>query len=342
MKSLLLLPTALGAAALGALLFPDHLPAYKPQQQVAGTIRIWGHGAEGKDFIRTLVLSWEAGFRKYQPDIQFENRLMGTASAIGALYTGTGDLALLGREIWPDEIEAFREVFHYPPLEIQITTGSYAVRNKDFALIVYVNKDNPLSRLTLAQVAAIFGCRSTEQQNIRSWAQLGLTGDWTAKPIHVYGFQISRGFGFYMEQAVFHGSSKWNPALVELGDEHLPNGKLLDAGKRILDAVADDPLGIAYSSALYVNDGVKPVALAFSNDGPYVQATEHTVQDRTYPLTRVIPMFLNRKPGEPVEPKVKEFLRYILSEQGQRSVAEDRGYLPLTSKVTEQELRKLE
>lgn len=332
----------LGLATLKGYAGNEHLPTYKPEQRVSGTIRIWGHGAAGKDFIRTLVLNWEAGFQKYQPDVQFDNQLMGTASAIGALYTGTGDLALLGREIWPDEIQAFREVLHYPPLGIQITTGSYAVRNKDFALIVYVNKANPLSKLTLSQVAGVFGCHSDEKQNLRSWSQLGLGGDWASKPIHVYGFEISRGFGFYMEQVVFHGSSKWNPDLVELGDKHLSGGKLLDAGKRILDALADDPLGIAYSSALYANDRVKPVALAFGSPGPYVQASEQTVQDRSYPLTRFIPMFLNRKPGEPVDPKVKEFLRYILSEQGQQSVAEDRGYRPLTPEIVRQELQKLE
>lgn len=320
----------------------DQLPAYHPEQPVSGTIRVWGHGAEGKDFIRTLVLNWEAGFQKFQPGVQFDNQLMGTASAIGALYTGTGDLALLGREIWPDEIQAFQEVFHYPPLGLEITTGSYAVRNKDFALIVYVHKDNPLARLTLSQVESIFGCHSNKTANIRSWGQLGLTNEWARKPLHVYGFEISRGFGFYMEQAVLHGSSKWNPDMVELGDEHLPNGKLLDAGKRILDALAADQLGIAYSSALYTNDKVKPVALGVRDSGPYVRPTVETVQDRSYPLTRVIPMFLNRKPGQPVDPKVKEFLRYILSEQGQAAVAQDHGYLPVTPEVARRQLEKLQ
>lgn len=320
----------------------DRLPIYSPQQTVSGTIRIWGHGAEGKDFIRTLVLNWEAGFQKYQPNVQFDNQLMGTASAIGALYTGTGDLALLGREIWPDEIQAFREVLHYPPLGMEITTGSYATRNKDFALIVYVHTDNPLSRLTLSQVGRIFGCHTDEAANIRSWSQLGMTGEWADKPIHVYGFEISRGFGFYMEQTVLHGSSKWNPDMVEIGDQHLPTGKLLDAGKRILDALANDPLGIAYSSALYANDKVKPIALAIRDSGPYVEPTLETVQNRSYPLTRVIPMFLNRKPGRPVDPKVKEFLRYILSQQGQDAVAQDRGYLPLTPEVVRTQLQKLQ
>jgi len=332
----------LGLAAMPGLLGADRLPTYQPEQSVTGTIRIWGHGAEGKDFIRTLVLNWEAGFQKYQPGVQFDNQLMGTASAIGALYTGTGDLALLGREIWPDEIEAFQEVFHHPPLGIEITTGSYATRNKDFALIVYVHKDNPLSRMTLSQVESIFGCHSDEAGNVRNWGQLGLSGDWAGKPIQTYGFEISRGFGFYMEQAVFHGSSKWNRDMVEFGDRRLPNGKLLDAGKRILDALANDPSGVAYSSALYANDRVKPIALAVRGTGPYVQPSLETVQNRSYPLTRVIPMFLNRKPGQPVDAKVKEFLRYILSQEGQNAVAQDRGYLPLTREVVRDQLEKLQ
>ena len=318
------------------------LPQYKPEQNASGMIRVWGHGAAGKDFIGALVAKWEAGFKTYQPDVTFENKLMGTASAVGALYTGAGDLALLGREIWPDEIQAFREVLHYEPLGVEITTGSFAVRNKDFALIVYVNKENPLAKLSIGQVGRIFGCQHTaDGENIRSWGDLGLPGKWSRKPIHVYGFQISRGFAYYFEQTVFKGSSKWNPALVELGDQPQQNGKLLDAGKRILDALADDANGIAYSSALYANDRVKPIALAWKDDDAYVSPSVETVQNRTYPLVRVIPMFLNRKPGEPVHPKIKEFLRYILSEQGQQAVAADGGYLPLTPEVVREQLKKL-
>jgi phosphate transport system substrate-binding protein len=116
----------------------------------------------------------------------------------------------------------------------------------------------------------------------------------------------------------------------------------MDAGKRILDALANDPLGIAYSSALYANPDVKPLALAVDDGGPYVEPCKETVQNRTYPLTRVISMFLNRTPGQSVDPKVREFLRYILSNQGQAAVVQDGDYLPLTARVIQEQMKKLD
>jgi phosphate transport system substrate-binding protein len=319
------------------------LPQYVPGPSVAATIRIWGHGALGHDYIETLVRHWEEGFHKYQPAVVFDNRLAGTASAIGALYAGTGDLALLGREIWPSETAAFQEALKHPPLEVEIVTGSYDVRNKDFALIVYVHKDNPIAHLSLAQVDAIFGCEHRRgPRNIRTWGELGLKGSWADRPIRVYGFEISRGFGYFLQQAVFAGSFKWNPGLLEFADQKQSNGTLMDAGKRILDALANDPLGIAYSSALYANPDVKPLALAVDDGGPYVEPCKETVQNRTYPLTRVISMFLNRTPGQSVDPKVREFLRYILSNQGQAAVVQDGDYLPLTARVIQEQMKKLD
>ena len=314
------------------------LPQYTAGPKVAGTIRIWGHGAKGKDFIETLARNWEAGFHKYQPEVKFENKLAGTASAIGALYTGTGDLALLGREIWPSETMAFREVRKYAPTEIEVVTGSYNIRNKDFALVVYVHQDNPLQQLSLAQVKEVFGCGSA-----RTWGDLGVKGERAHRPVHVYGFEISRGFGYYFQQKVFRGDFKWNPGLVEFADQKLDNGKLRDAGQRILDALAQDPDGIAYSSALYECPGVKAIALSSRADGgPYVLASKETVQSRAYPLTRVISMFLDRAPQSPVRPEIAEFLRYVLSREGQQTVIEDGGYSPLTMPVIQTERKKLE
>ena len=334
---------SIGVLVLATSIHAQPLPEYRPEAKVAGTIRIWGHGALGHDYIETLVRHWEDGFRKYQPEVKFDNKLAGTASAMGALYTNTGDLALLGREIWPGEITAFQEVFQYPPVGVEIITGSYNVRNKDFALIVYVHKDNPIKQLSLAQVDAIFGCEHRRgPRNIRTWGELGLQAMWADRPIHVNGFEISRGFGYFFQQAVFNGSFKWNPNIVEFGDKKQADGKLVDAGQRILNALAQDPYGIAYSSALYANSNVKPVALASVEGGPYLEPNKTTVQDRTYPLTRVIPMFLNRAPGHPLDPKIREFLRYILSREGQQVVAADTGYFPLTGSVIENQLRKLD
>ena len=211
---------------------------------MSGTIRIWGHGNSKDYYIKSLVLAWEKDFHRFQPNVRFHINLMGTASAIGSLYTGTGDIALMGREIWPEEIRAFNEVKHYPPLGINVATGSYNVRNKDYALVVFVNKANPITRLSLAQLDAIFGCEHRRgPKNFRTWGDVGLKGKWADKPIHVYGYAIHRGFGYYFEQVVFKGSTRWNPGLHEFTDLHRSNGTLLDAGQRIARHLKKDRQG---------------------------------------------------------------------------------------------------
>src|SRR5258708_22725535 len=173
----------------------EMLTHYQPEQIVVGPLRIWGHGSPKHDFMASLMKYWEEGFRKYQPDIKIENRMYGTASAIGALYAGTGDVAILGEEIQPPAAAAFKMVMHYPPLGIEIATGSLNVRYFDYAHVFFVHKDNPISKLTLTQLDAIFGSEHRRgPRNIRTWGQLGLTGEWQDKPINPYGWRIEDDF----------------------------------------------------------------------------------------------------------------------------------------------------
>jgi phosphate transport system substrate-binding protein len=321
----------------------ERLPKYQPEQTVAGTLRLWGHGSPDTDFMGRLVKSWEEGFSRYQPGVRFENRMYGTASAMGALYVGVGDLAIMGREIWPFEVTTFEKVFHYPPTGVDITTGSLDIRNMDFALNVFVHKDNPLAKLTLTQADAVFGGEHLRgPRNVRAWDGLGLTGEWKDKPIHVYGFPVHRGFAVYFQDAVLGGSHKWNCDLKEFADVRQPGGSLLDGGQRVLDALAKDRYGIAYSNLRYMNAQVKPVALAANEGGPYYEATKENLVQRKYPLTRFITTFFNRAPGKPVDPKVKEFLRYILSREGQQAIVNDGNYLPLSEEAISVQLKKLE
>src|SRR5262249_51329351 len=198
------------------------------------------------------------------------------------------------------------------------------IRNMDFALNVFVHKDNPLARLTMTQVDAIFGSEHRRgTKNIRTWGELGLTGKWQDKPIHVYGFPVRRGFAIFFQDAAIGGSHKWNCDLKEFADLKQPDGSLLDGGQRILDALAADRYGIAYSNLRYANPQVKPLALAATDGGPYYEATKENLIARRYPLTRFITTFINRPPGKPVDPKVKEFLRYILSREGQQDILRD-------------------
>ena len=160
-----LIPLALALATLGRaegvpgpeVAFVDTLPPYHAQAAVAGTLRLWGHGSPKHDFMGKLVDAWIKGFTQVQPNVTFENHMYGTASAIGALYTGAGDIAILGEEISPAAARAFVRERHYAPTGFQIATGSLDVNYFDYAHIVYVNKDNPIRRLTLAQLEGIFG-----------------------------------------------------------------------------------------------------------------------------------------------------------------------------------------
>lgn len=341
-SSLMLTIVALAAAFVSAQTL-ESSPHHQPQQKVSGTIRIWGHGSPKRDFMGRLMKDLEEGFRKYQPGIQIENRMYGTASAIGALYTGVADLTILGEEIHAPVAAAFERVMHYPPLKIEIATGSVDVRNFDYAHVFFVHKDNPLSQMTLSQLDAIFGSEHRRGPgNIRTWGELGLTGEWANKLITPYGWRLDDDFATYLQDTLLMGSHKWNCDLREF--RHITNadGSIYDHGQQILDALAKDRYGIAVSNLRYLNGGVKPLALAVKDGEPYFEATKDNLIQRKYAFTRIIPAFINRAPGRPVDPKVKEFLRYVLSYEGQQDLVREGGYLPLNAESIREQLKKLE
>jgi phosphate transport system substrate-binding protein len=319
------------------------LPHYQPQQLVSGTIRLWGHGAPVLDFMGMLVKSWEEGFAKYQPGVKFEYDMYGTASAMGALYTGKGDIAILGQEIYPFETVAFQQVKHYPPLGIEIATGSLDVRNFDFAIGVFVNKKNPLSRMTLDQIDKVFAWHEGgKSANIETWGQLGLKGAWADKPIHLYGWYESDVFSTFVEHAALHDGHRWRCGMKQYAHIHRADGTIYDSGQQILDDLANDPYGMALSNVRYLKgNAVKPLALARTAAGPYYAATKDTLIDRQYPLERIIPAEIDRVPGQPVDPKVKEFLLYILSREGQEDIVRNGKYLPMQPEAAKQEREKL-
>lgn len=323
----------------------EGLPHYQPQQQVTGTIRLWGHGAPVLDFMGMLVKSWEEGFQKVQPGVNFEYDMYGTASAMGALYAGKGEIAILGQEIYPFEVTAFEQAKHYPPLGIEIATGSVDVRNFDFAIGVFVNKKNPLSHMTMDQIDKVFAWHEGgAATNIETWGQLGLKGEWADKPIHLYGWYESDIFSTFVENAALHGSHRWRCGMKQYAHIHRPDGTIYDSGQQILDDLSNDPYGIALSNVRYLNehDATKPLALGRAAAGPFYAATKQTLINRQYPLGRIIPAEIDRVPGQPVDPKVKEFLRYILSREGQEDIVRNGKYLPMQPEAAERERKKLD
>src|SRR5712691_1305686 len=318
----------------------DLLSPYRPGPAVSGKLVAWGDDSQ-----RTLLAHWKEGFQKHQPSVEVEDSLKSTATAMGALWTGTANITLFGRDTFPLEILGFKRVFGYEPLGVMVGTGSYDIEDRSYALAIGVHKDNPLTRITLTQLDAIFGNehRRGAKVNIRKWGQLGLKGGWADKPIHVYGYPVDLpGIALLFSVTTFNGSTKWNPDLREFGNLEQPDGTEIPAGARITEALARDRYGIAVSGFRYRNPMVKTLAVAATDGGPYVAGTKETVANRSYPLTRSLVIYVNRNPVKGLDPTVKEFLRYVLSRDGQEAVSRDGDYLPLTAEAIQKELRKVE
>ena len=325
-----------------ATAFVNRLPLYAAGEKVSGTISLWGHGSFKHDFLGDLLNAWTSQFRRYQPGVVFENRMRGTASAIGALYTGAGNLAILGEEIHPAAEIAFQRAKGYPPTGLQIATGSLDVNYFDYAHMIFVHASNPLQRLTVAQLEGIFGTEHKRALgNIRTWDQVGLTGEWRGRRIQPFSWKIDEDFGLFFRGAVLGGSHRWNGDVKEFSHVTRPDGALYERGAQILDALAQDHAGIAISNIRFANGLVKALVLGERDEGPWYQASHANLISQRYPLTRVIPAFIDRAPGAPVVPRLREFLRFVLSREGQQALVAHSGYLPLGSDAIEKELGKL-
>ena len=335
----------------------DDLPHYQPKEKVSGTIRMWGSNYFSDS---PLAGYWEKDFRKYQPNIKFAFHLKTSEHAIAGLNFGVSDIGPMGRQIMWDELMGFQREFSYLPLGIVAVTGSYDVSGWNAAIGIFVHKDNPISKLTLKEVDGIFGAERSgawkdlvwdeslargPEKNIRKWGQLGLTGEWADKPIHVYGYNLQFHFSQEIESRAFGGvSSKWNENLREYANKLNADGSVRVAGLQMMEDLSKDPYGIAYVSAgtVYLTPTTKPVALAASDGGPYYEVNLENVRNRTYPMYADVFFYVNRDPKKPIDPKVKEFLRYILSREGQEQVMRDGKYLPLTAEAVREQLKKLD
>lgn len=308
---------------------------FDPHSVPPGTLRIWGD-----TYMSYVVLAWEEHFRHYHPAVQFETRLMGTDTAMPGLYTGKADIALFGRESNTTENDGFLHTLQYRPLQLRLMTGSLDDPGKSYAPVLFVNKDNPLEKLTLAQIDSVFGCGQPGQLTpARTWGDLGLGGEWKDKPIHLYTFDLTSGTGTFFFHALQGDSKKMNWAIIhEYSDRRHPDGTSYEAGEQTMDALQRDRYGLAVSSVRYANSNVKALALAATSRSQYVQASRETLINGAYPLTRMTYAFVNQPPRQPVPSLVKEFLRFVYSDEGQKVVSESQGFLPLTKKDAVQQV----
>jgi phosphate transport system substrate-binding protein len=333
----------LAAGAMGAAApAPPDLPVYRPDPRVSGVIRTSGTDLAG------LLNLWEAGFHKLQPKVRFENHLASGDAAIGAVEAGAADVAVNGREPVLTEFLSFAEVFgNDGPFQVTVATGSADKLGRTWAQVIYVNKDNPIAHLSLAQLDGIFGAERSggyegykwttrlargPEKNIRTWGQLGLTGAWADKPIHTYGYAPT-GMSNFFELKVFHGGTAWNPGYRQYVEATAKQATdRAGTTDQMMDDLEADPYGIAWAGLAHAqgHGNVRVVALGETENGPFILPTRQTVSERTYPLTRSVFMQMNRPPGTQLAPALKAFLDYVLSRQGQQAVRDQGDYLPLT------------
>lgn len=264
--------------------------------------------------------------------------LHGPESTLAGVYMDVADLAFMAREIRvPLETMAFEWLHHYRPFMVQIANaglgGGGGRTRPGVNLAFFVSRANPLSCLTLRQLDDVFSADHRRGgRAARKWGALGLHGRWAGRPIHVYGPPLSDIASVFIRHALLAGSYKWNP------DYRQVRG----GWRALLGTLARDPLGIAFAPPLPGDPALKPLSVAATGAGPCVPLNGHTARTRAYPLSRSIDVALDRKPGTPIRPPVMEFLRFILSRQGQNIIARNGSYLPLSVSTLGRQLRRLQ
>lgn len=218
--------------------------------------------------------------------------------------------------------------------------GSTQGEGKSPALAVFVSRDNPIQQISIAQLAAIFGCPANSSQPV-TWAAAGAEGDWKDKRVHGYLYDDQTGTGAFLQQAVQGTRDCWNWDIVrEFKDKTREDGSAYPAGLQIADTLKRDPDGLAISTLGYASPAIK--ALPVTGSGTAVSLTPEAITMGSYPLARGVYIYINRAKDKPVDPKVAEFLRFVLSAEGQALVEREGDYLPLNATVAGEQRKKVE
>lgn len=292
------------------------LKGYAKTEGVSGNLN-----SIGSDTLNNLMTFWAEGFRKQYPNVNIQIEGKGSSTAPPALIEGTAQIGPMSREMKKSEIEAFEAKYGYKPLAIGVALDSLAV---------YVNKDNPLEQLSLTQVDAIFSKtrKSGATEEISTWGQVALTGEWAGKPMSLYGRNSASGtYGYFKENALAKGDFK-------------DTVKEQPGSASVVLSITEDKAGIGYSGIGYKTSGVKALALAKKDGETAYAPTYENVLEGKYPLGRMLYLYVGKQPNQPLPKMVEEFLKYALSKEGQEVVVKD-GYLPLPAAIAEKQLNLL-
>jgi len=293
------------------------LKSYQKVSGVSGNL-----SSVGSDTLANLMTLWAEAFKRHYPNVNIQIQAAGSSTAPPALTEGTANLGPMSRKMKNKERQAFEKKFGYNPTPLRVAID---------ALAVYVHKDNPLKSMSLSQVDAIFS--STRKcggpADISQWSGLGIGGSLGAQRLQLFGRNsVSGTYGYFKNKALCKGDFK--------------NGVNEQPGSAsVVQSVSGSLNGMGYSGIGYKTSGVKAVALSKKDGGKRVAASQENALNGTYPLSRFLYVYVNKKPGTPLAPLETEFAKLILSKDGQDVVVKD-GYIPLPAKTVATELAKLQ
>ena len=301
-----------GTVAHAAQSVDAGVPEYKTASGISGNL-----SSVGSDTLANLMTLWAEDFNRAYPNVNLQIQAAGSSTAPPALTEGTSNLGPMSREMKDDEIEAFEGKHGYKPTAIPVAID---------ALAVLVNKDNPIKGLAMEQVDGIFSSTNKcgGSASIENWGDAGVAA-WGAKSIQLYGRNsVSGTYGYFKEHALCKGDFKSN-----VNEQ--------PGSASVVQSVTESVNGIGYSGMGYSTSGVKMVPLAKKGSTTFVEATPENAINGSYPLTRYLYVYVNKKPNQPPAPLEYEFIKMVLSQTGQQSVIKD-GYIPLPAKIVEKAL----
>jgi len=292
------------AALAQAVKVDPALPSYEKASGVSGNFT-----SVGSDTLNNLMTLWAETYKRNYPNVNIQIQGAGSSTAPPALIEGAANFGPMSRMMNAKEIEAFEKKYGYKPTPVPVAID---------ALAVYVNKDNPIKGLSITQVDAIMSAtrKCGGAADITTWGQVGMTGEWASRTIALYGRNsVSGTYGYFKENALCKGDFKRNVAEQP-------------GSASVVQSVTGQIGAIGYSGIGYKTSGVRALALAKKDGEPFVEADATHAIDGTYPLARVLYVYVNKRPNQPLAPLEREFVKLVLSKQGQEVVIKD-GFVPM-------------
>jgi len=293
------------------------LTAYKPVSGVSGSL-----SSVGSDSLNNLMTLWAESFNKHYPNAKIQIEGKGSSTAPPALIAGTAQLGPMSRAMKGTEVDQFEKKYGYKPTVIRTSVD---------ALAVFVNKDNPIKCLSVSQVDAIFSKsrRQGGKEEVKTWGQLGLTGEWASKPLSLYGRNSASGtYGFFKDHILKNGDYQ-DQVKEQPGSAAVVQGITVDRG------------AVGYSGIGYATAGVRAVPLSEKDGGKCVEAEADNAYNGSYPLARFLYVYINKAPGKALDPMTREFVKLVVSKDGQEAVIKD-GYFPIPASIAKEELSKVQ